>query len=272
MNDVRWIALDLDGTLLDDDKQIPAANILALKAAVERGVGVAVSSGRMICRIEPIAERLGIDCALVAYNGGHVVGRRAEGRPTIHHAPLPADVADLLLDFSRESGILLNFYLDDLLYAEDGPRRRPFIDLYSRRTGAEYNIVDLDTMRGRDPTKLILLAEPDECDRLRERFSVEFAGRATFTKSEREYLEITAVDVDKAHGLEALGRHYGCTLEEILAIGDAENDIDMIVACGTGVALANATAGTKAIADVVTERTNNEAGVAEAVERFVLAR
>ena len=79
-----------------------------------------------------------------------------------------------------------------------------------------------------------------------------------------------APGVSKGTALEALGEHYGFSLPNVLAIGDAENDNPMLEAAGIGVVVANGTAASKAVADYVTERTNNEGGVAEAIRRFVL--
>src|SRR5688572_5483590 len=159
---IRLIALDIDGTLLDDQKKLPVANRDALRKAAERGVRVAIASGRMIPSIEPIEHLLEMDCAIIAYNGGKVVSTRAEGRSCLQHLPLPAEFAEVLIRFSQERDYLLNFYLDDALYADDSPRRSEFMAIYSGRTGARYHLTDLRRFVGQAPTKLILLAEPAE--------------------------------------------------------------------------------------------------------------
>ena len=271
MKKIRLVALDIDGTLLDDQKRLPPANREALEAASRRGVIIAIASGRMIPRIEPIEDLLGIDCVLIAYNGGKVAGRRQEGRPIIVHRPLPADVAEFFINYSRETGYLLNFYHEDRLYAEDGPRRRPFIDLYTARTGAEFHLEsDLRRFLGIAPTKLILLTDRVDRDRLHDEFQKKLGQRAFFTKSEPEYLEIMAPGVDKGSALVDIARHYGTGLDETMGVGDAENDIELLRAAGWGVAMANSPPEVKAAAKAVTVRTNNEGGVAEAIDRWVL--
>jgi Cof subfamily protein (haloacid dehalogenase superfamily) len=268
---IQLIALDLDGTLLDDSKRVPPANREALQEAAARGITIAIASGRMTPRIQPIEDILGIDCVLVAYNGAKVATRRSDGRRLIVHRPLPADVAELFIEFSRETGLLLNFYHEDRLYAEDGPGRRPFMDLYARRTGSEYHVEkDLRTFLGVEPTKLILLATPPERDRLHDDFRSRLGSRAHITKSDPEYLEVMAPGVDKGSALELIADHYRIPPEAVLAVGDAENDLGMLGAAGWGVALANASPIVKGAARAVTERTNNEGGVAEAVRRWAL--
>lgn len=267
---IRLIALDVDGTLLDDRKVLPPANREALGRARTRGVRIAISSGRMIPSVEPIEKALEIDCAIIAYNGGKVVSAKEEGRLCLQHCPLDRAIADELIRFSRENDFLLNFYHEDILYAEDSPRRRRYMEIYSGRTGSRYHLTDLDRFAGIQPTKLILLADPPERDRLYDVFSKDLAGKANVTRSDPEYLEFMALGVDKGTALGVLALHYGIGMEEILAMGDAENDRGLLERAGLGVAVANALESVKAIARKTTERTNNEGAVAEAVERWVL--
>lgn len=260
----------MDGTLLDDRKELPDENVRALEELVRAGGRVAISSGRMIPTIEPLADRLGIDVLVIAYNGGKVVGTRAEGRPLILHRPLAADVFEELLEMSRREDLLLNYYHDDCLYAEETPGRQALIDLYHRRTGSVYHFTNLDRFRGTPPTKLIILASPPERERLLARLAEEFQGRVDLARSEPEYLEITAPGVHKGASLPALAEHLGIRVSEIVAVGDAGNDHSMLRAAGLGVAVANADEETRRLADRVTRRTNNEAAVAEVVREILL--
>ena len=201
-----------------------------------------------------------------------VLGRKSQGRPMLAHRPIPAEIAEFFIRFSRERGYLLNFYHEDRLYAEDTPRHRPFMELYSSRTGAEYNLVDSleEAFAGVAPTKLMLLADRRERDRLHDELGSRLGGRAFVTKSEPEYIEIMAAGVDKGSAFPMIADHYGIQADEIMAVGDAENDAGMLQAAGFGVALANSGPAVRAVADAVTERTNNQGGVAEAVRRWAL--
>jgi Cof subfamily protein (haloacid dehalogenase superfamily) len=271
MEKIRLLALDVDGTLLSDEKLLSPENREAIQAAFRRGVHVAIASGRMTPRIEPIEDLLGLDCHILAYNGAKVVGQRAEGRPTIVHTPVEASVAEELIHYSRDHGLLLNLYLDDRLHAERGPTRDALRELYATRTGAEYALVDdLRSFIGCRPTKMILLAEESERDRLHDEFRARLAGRAFVTKSEPEYMEVMSCGIDKGAALLFLARHLGLGAESVMAMGDATNDTEMLAAAGLGVAMANAPAGVKAAARSVTSRSNNDSGVAEAVSRWIL--
>ena len=142
--------------------------------------------------------------------------------------------------------------------------------LYSSRTGSRYTLTDLERFLGASPTKLILLAPPEERDRLHEKFADDLKGQVNVTKSEPEYLEFMAMGVDKGTALPTLAAHHGIPLEAVLALGDAENDLLLLSQAGLGVAVANAREDVKAAARRVCARTNNEGAVAEAVERWVL--
>jgi Cof subfamily protein (haloacid dehalogenase superfamily) len=270
MPQIKLIALDIDGTLLDDRKQLPPENREVLQEAERRGFLMAIASGRMISRIEAVEALLGVDCIIMAYNGGKIWGLRGEGRPLIVHQTLSAEVAEFFVRYCREQGYPLNFYHQDCLYAEPRPERAELRELYARRTGAEYQYVEdlLRSFPGVSPTKLIVLAYPGEADGLLAWFREKLAGRIFITKSEPEYLEIMAPGVNKGTALPLMARHYGLGAEQVLAVGDADNDLDMLLAAGIGVAMANAPARVQAAARYVTERTNNDGGVAEAIRRW----
>jgi len=267
---IRLIAIDLDGTLLDDNSDIPPENIVALRQAHAAGVTVAIASGRMPPLIDPIQDRLAIDMPLIAYNGSRVVGTRAEGRPIIYDRPLAPDVAAFIVDFSKREGHLLNYFLDDRLYGEADGERSRWMAYYVARTGAEYTITDLARFDGRAPNKVILIAETPVRDRLYEYFCKELGARAEVVKTVPEFIEFMDPGVNKGVALPMLAQHCGVSTQEILAIGDQDNDIAMLEAAGIGIAVANANDNVKEAANNVTRRSNNDGGVAEAVRKIVL--
>ena len=268
---IRLIALDLDGTLLDGGKGVPAENRAALQAAVEGGATVVLASGRMTPSIAPYADVLGIDVMILGYNGARVVGTAAEGRPVLVDVPLPSSCADEVIDYHEANGVQLNYYLDDMLYSRDDDSMRPMAELYVGRTRSPITYVEsLQRFKGNDPTKLILMAEEPERNRLHDEFLPTLDGRAKLIKTDPEYLEFLNVDIDKGVALNMLCDTLGIPIEESMACGDGDNDAEMIAAAGVGVAMANASEKSLAAADYVTTHDHNAAGVAEAVHKFVL--
>ncbi|MHC4252566.1 MAG: Cof-type HAD-IIB family hydrolase [Planctomycetota bacterium] len=269
---IRLIALDLDGTLLNSEKTISPRNRTALRRASDAGVVVALASGRMTDCIAPTAERLGIDCPIIAYNGGMARGRAADGRPVLFHRPLEARYSKELTDFCR-GRYLLNVYFDDKVYAEETPALRRFAEIYSTRTGAVYEFVpDLGPFEGQDTTKAIIITDPPERDRLHAEWSPRWGDETTIVRTDPEYLEFMERGTDKGVALVGLCEALGIPIEAAMACGDGDNDAEMLAAAGLGVAMANASPRTLAAADEVSPRTNLEDAVADAVERHVLDR
>jgi len=267
---VKLIVMDVDGTLVDDQKQLPDVNRRALQAAVDAGLHIAIGSGRMIPSIEIVQETIGLDCAIIAYNGGKVVGPRAENRPLLSHSPVPAAVAESMIDFTRERGLCLNFYFEDRLFADAAHSSAPLPQLYAGRTGSVYQHTNLDELRGSEPTKMIILAEPDERNRLFDELVPVWQGKVNIQKTDPEYLELMAPGVDKATALPALAGYFGLEVDQVLAVGDADNDVRMVELAGIGVAVSNARETVLEVADYKTERDNNDGAVAEAIERWAL--
>jgi Cof subfamily protein (haloacid dehalogenase superfamily) len=274
----RLIALDLDGTLLDDAGRVSPADAAALKGFSEAGGIVVLASGRMTDNIRPLYDTIGIDGPTIAYNGALSRASRAQGSGVILETPLPARYADELIDYTRRERFQLNYYIDEKLYARDDPELRRFADLYSRQTGAVYHYVpDLERFRGSEPTKLIVVtdptvpgeADPRHRDELYDVWRARWGAEVTVMRTNPEYLEFYRRDVGKGAALMGLCDHYGIEKDLTLTFGDNFNDVSMLEAAGGGVAVANSNEEAIAASDWVSPLTNNESAVADAIERLV---
>jgi Cof subfamily protein (haloacid dehalogenase superfamily) len=274
----RIIALDLDGTLLDDRGQVSAVDAAALGDFARSGGIVVLASGRMTANIQPFYHTLGLDGPVIAYNGAMARDSNANGGRVILETPLPARYADELMDYTGRERFHLNYYLDEVLYARDDPDVQRFADLYSRQTGAVFHFVpDLERFRGREPTKCILITDPTDPekpnprhrDELYELWLARWASQVTVMKTNPEYLEFYHREASKGTALAAIAQHCRVDPSFTLAFGDNHNDIPLLESAGCGVAVANARPEVKAIADWVSDLTNNESAIADAIERLV---
>jgi len=274
----RLIALDLDGTLLNDEKDVSDADSDALNAFAQKGGIVVLASGRMTDNIRPLYDRLGFDGPTIAYNGARVREPRSEGGGVILETGLPARYADELLDYTKREHFHLNVYLDEKLYARDDPALRYYADLYSRQTGAVYQFIPcLAKFRGREPTKLIIVTDPTvpnqpdprHRDELYQVWFERWGSEVTVMRTNPEYLEFYNMDTSKGAALKAVAEHYGIPQELTLAFGDNFNDAAMLQWAGCGVAVANAHPDVKAMVEWVSPLTNNESAVADAIQRLV---
>ena len=261
---IKLVALDLDGTLFDSKGNISAENRQALKKASEKGIVIALSSGRMTDCVSPAAKALGIDCPIIAYNGAMVRDSELKGRNVLFHKPLQAGYADSIIDYSLEKQFHLNFYLDDALYAQDDRSLRKYAEIYAAQTGAVFNYVpDIRKFKGKDPTKLILITDasvPGKNDfRSRngqyDHFNPILGDKVTLTKTNPEYLEFMDIGADKGVGLKELAARYRIDISETIAFGDGDNDAPMLAAAGIGVAMANAGEKSRKAAPLLRRRT-----------------
>lgn len=274
----RLIALDLDGTLLDDEGRISPADAAALKGFSEAGGIVVLASGRMTDNIRPFYDVMGIDGPTIAYNGAVTRESRAAGGGVILETPLPARYADELIDYTRREHFHLNYYVDEKLYAREDPELRRFAELYSRQTGAVYHFVpDLERFRGGEPTKLIVVTDPTvpgepnprHRDELYEGWRERWGAEVTVMRTNPEYLEFYHREAGKGRALMGLCQHYRIDGDLTLAFGDNFNDVSMLKAAGCGVAVANSNEDAAVAADWVSPLSNNESAVADAIERLV---
>jgi Cof subfamily protein (haloacid dehalogenase superfamily) len=273
------VALDLDGTLLDDEGGISADDAGALRRFAEGGGVVVLASGRMTANIRPFCGLLEIDGPTIGYNGALARDADAAGGGVILETPLPARYADALIDYTREEGFHLNYYIGEKLYGRDDSGLRRFAELYSRQTGAVFHFVsDLERFRGSEPTKLILITDPTipgrpdprHRDELYEVWTARWGDEVTVMRTNPEYLEFYDRKAGKGRALVAVARYYGIDPSLTLAFGDNFNDVSMLEAAGCGVAVANANEDAQAAADWISPLTNNQSAVADALDRLVV--
>jgi Cof subfamily protein (haloacid dehalogenase superfamily) len=269
--------MDLDGTLLDEECHFTEVDAAAIRRARDRGLIIVLASGRPTKMIWPTAEGLGVNGPLIAYNGAAVYEDCSPEAKRFYHCALPAKYADELIDYAHRERFQLNYVLDDVIYAEDAPDLRPYAELYAARTGALFTYVpSLARFKGNDPTKTLIVTEradpahpnPRDRDELFKYWKNRWDSAVYVTPSQPEFLEFLNKAVSKGTALAMVAEHCGVAQEEVLALGDAENDAPMLAWAGTGVAVANASPAAKAVANYVSPLTNLQGAVAEAIERF----
>jgi len=257
----KMLAADLDGTILDGGKDISSRNLAALRGLVERGVKVVICTGRMICAARPYWDRIEPGTPLVGYNGGLV--QEPPTGENLLHKPVPADLVGEVLELCRRMRREVFGYWNDRMYVEAETRH---VKLYTSTYGVEADVVaDLLQVLRQGATKLLMPCEPSECVALRDEMSSILRDKCDVTTTEGRHVEILAKGVSKAPAVAFLAKRCGIAREEIAAIGDGFNDIEMLRHAGLGVAVANAGPEVKAAADRVVA-SNEEDGVAELIE------
>jgi Cof subfamily protein (haloacid dehalogenase superfamily) len=265
---VRAVAMDLDGTVLDETFQPSARTTAAIASAEAAGIACLVATGRMFVSARRIAAQLGIRRPLVCYQGA-LVADPVSGEVLVHR-PIEAPLArEILRAMPTEHARHSNLYIDDELYVweENEATRR-----YSQVSGVEMHIVGpLADWIERPTTKIVTVGRPDEMDVLRDALQPLFGSRAFIAKSLPYFLEFAAPGVSKASGLALLADLLGFSPEQAVAVGDAENDREMLDWAGCGLAVANASDLLKGEAEAVIPSVHDD-GVAQLLEALVAAR
>ncbi|MBB6690572.1 HAD family phosphatase [Cohnella xylanilytica] len=265
MTKYRLIAMDLDDTLLTDDLTVSDRTVDAMRKAISQGVHLTIATGRMFASAQRIAKQVGLNVPIITYQGSLI--RNLLDEEVLYERSVPAEEARKLYEYTRKHGLHLQTYIDDKLYSfDDGDK----LAAYAKQSGIPYIVEpDFDRLPPGNHTKLIIIDDPDKLDALFPILRDLMGEEVHMTKSKANYLEFLHREGTKGHALRFLAEHYGFSMEETIAMGDAWNDREMIEAAGLGVAMANAVPALREIADYVTLG-NNEDGVAHVLEKFVL--
>lgn len=272
---IRLIVMDMDGTLLGDDHAtIPRRNIDALRSASGMGVRLALASGRTWSLLVGAQEQLGIvDYAIVS--NGAAVWDVAAGK-SIYQNTIPNALALAITEVLHREDLAFEVYCDGQGYVRASDRERlkeeclspAFAQFFDAHTIYPETIAQ--ALAGRDVEKFDVLYVPDE-KRQAVQAEVEALGPVALTQALRYNMEFNAVGINKGVALQVLAERLGLRADEIMAFGDAANDLEMLRWAGWSFAMENATDEAKAAARYLTGR-NSEAGVAMAVEKYVLGR
>jgi Cof subfamily protein (haloacid dehalogenase superfamily) len=261
---IRCIAIDLDDTLLRSDLTISSIDKTAIQKAIDKGIKVLLASGRMVQSMRPYIRELQIDLPIIAYNGAIIQETMSD--EILYHCPVPTEEALKLVLIFREAGIHLNAYINDELYMDE-------LTEWGEKYAANARVIprpvgDLTQYLTEPPHKMLALGEVNKVDFIQAQLQGKFGEGLQFVKSKPTYLEILAPRVSKGMALQKLVKTWGFERNEVMAIGDAPNDLSMITWAGAGVAVGNATPLVKEKAVlVVADHDHN--GVAEALERLV---
>lgn len=269
---IKLLALDLDGTLFGDDLLISDRSRAAIRAAQEKGVQVSIATGRMYTSARTIAADLGLHGPLICYQGAMV--RDTDTGETLYHKTVPNALAHAIISETARQNLHLNVYMDDILYVA---RMTPGALFYSK-INMDLPLTEvgdlnawLDRQAGREVTKMVIVTEPEQTDRVLDEFTARYGDRLQVTKSHPRFTEFTNVECSKGRALAFLAGHIGVAQQEVMAIGDGHNDLDMIEWAGYGFAMPTAPQAVLKIAHTICLPIAED-GAADVIEQFILDR
>ncbi|MER2138940.1 MAG: Cof-type HAD-IIB family hydrolase [Succiniclasticum sp.] len=263
---IKLIASDMDDTLLNSKTKLSERNAAAIRKAIDAGIVFLIATGRMYVSVKPYADTLGLDVPLVTYNGALVKGSKS-GKVYYEH-PLKLETALELLAYCKEKGYYIQSYQGDELWVKEATE---FSAEYTRISGIPATPVGERLYHPETaPYKLLAMTKPEEFQKVWQDIQQQFAGKVVVTSSRDNFLELMEPGVNKWNAVKAVAEVYGIKPEEIMCIGDSNNDLSMIENAGIGVAVANAKPAVRAAAKLVTV-SNDEDGVAQVIEQVLLS-
>ncbi len=242
------VVLDLDGTLLDRSMTLDSTLAASIRKAVGRGCAVTLATGRMPAATRPYWEELGIRAPVILYNGALV--RDPTTGLNLSVTGLPPGLPWRLYEIYTNAPVHPLFYRDDSLYCLEPTH--PVLT-YCREMGvaAERIPEPHSFLENGSFIKCLFIGHPADLSTLRAELAATAGAAARLVLSRTDYLELLPQGVSKGEALKVVARHLGIPLSRAIAVGDQENDLEMLRGAGVGIAMPNSPPAVRAGADRV---------------------
>lgn len=270
----KLIAIDMDGTLLNSQNKISSKNILAINKASELGVQVVLCTGRIFTSALYYANALKLNTPIIACNGAFIADK--DGSEAIYANPISIDCSKKVIHMAEKEGIYYHFYDDSKFYARELTKT---VENYYRWNIDKDDKDRLNITIVDNPLQIVesekinvykfVFVEDDREKLIRFRSKLSQIEGIEVSSSWWNNMEIMNKGVSKGNALSVLCKLLDIDSQNVMAIGDNENDIPMLKFAGTGVAMGNGEDIVKEMADYVTD-TNDNDGVANAINKFII--
>lgn len=271
-HETKILFTDLDGTLLNDQKQISKGNLTAIHKSLDCGHKIVISTGRALISARKQAETLGLTmpgCYIIAFNGACIYDIHA--KKVIFSQTIPVDYVYALFEEAHRQGIHIQTY-DDTQVLTESENENLFH--YCRNTGMDYKVVSsIRNTMTTPPYKLLAVDYQHHTSLVQFQDHIHnwSEGKVDSYFSCDSLLEIIAPGISKGNAIIRLCEKLQIPLESTISAGDADNDISMLQTTHTSVVMKNANPHMHAYATYITEHDNNHDGVAEAIYKFMVS-
>ena len=262
MSKIKLIATDIDGTILKHNFQFNQEVKDCIAKLTKDGVKVVLVTGRMHSATDYIAEELGLNTPIVSYQGGLI----KHNDEILYERNLNPDCAREIIKWAKKNDAHINVYMNDQLYVEED---NAVIRKYTGERKAGFLVKSFEELNLERINKILAIDFEDEnrVTMWRDYLSIKYK-ELHFVKSMPYFCEVCHPEGKKSCAVNFLKEYWGFATEEVLTIGDQDNDIELLSVGGINVAMGNATEGLKAVADYITD-TVGKNGFVKAIERFV---
>jgi len=265
----RLVATDVDGTLLNDEHKVSRENMAAIERARNAGAKVTLITGRSHYFLGDVLDQVNPDTPIIASGGACIVDTTTD--TLLDCRTLPPEAVTRLIEIARQYETARFISLVERFYFETAPSLR---DRFNYVFGHPIDVQYSEDVLGEDlvnPIKVAIYSdERPLLEQIAARAKREVNG-LTYTFPTPDFIDVTAADGSKGAALRRLAEREGIPLEQVLVLGDGNNDVPMFLEAGYSVAMGNAVPELKAVADVVAPG-NNENGFAWALNRLLPAQ
>ncbi len=263
---IKMIVLDIDGTILGKSLKLSQSLKNCFERLISKGIKVVLATGRMYHATTHLAEELKLNTPVLCYQGGYI-RNFAENTDVLREILVPAETVKELVTTIKEHSIHINIYAQDTLFVEED---NDIIQSYCVDRKIPYQVVgDFDKLEHAGYHKVLAIDyDTEKISNLIQTLKTKYEGQLYVTHSTPYFCEISNIEATKGDAIRFLADMWDIKKEEIMAVGDQENDIEMLMAAGIKVAMGNAAQALKDIADFITLDVEHD-GVCYAVEKFI---
>jgi Cof subfamily protein (haloacid dehalogenase superfamily) len=263
----RLIALDVDGTLLNDQHELTEQTIETIQEVHDQGCHIVLCTGRAPGSTLPILQQLGLEGTMITHNGAATVHADERGQTLVNEFAFTLPEIRPMLEYVRSEGIHFDVCTSFNMYIERiGEYEK---QMYKKFLINPKLVTDVSEL-GLPIVKLSLLGQPEVLDRVQKEWEEQrLYGHLRMIRSGDLFIDVMSAEANKGNALKALAASLEIDPSEIMAIGNYYNDLEMMKFAGLGIAVANSPDGVKEAADAITS-SNNDQGVHEAIVKFCL--
>lgn len=263
---IKMVAIDCDETLVHSDNTVSDFTIHVLRRLQQKGIRIAIATGRMYQTAQPIGHALQLgNVPMILFSGGLI--QELDTKKKLFETTVPIDMVHTIYDVAKQHGWHIQSYVNDHLLCHHQTWQS---DIYERQTGAKPEFLGDALYRvSLEPNKLIAIDRPNEIDHIMDVLTPIVGHKLTLVRSQPNFLEITSAHVSKGSALQTLAHMYSIDMDSIISFGNAENDISMLCTTGYAVAVQNAVDAVKAVCHEICGHHNDD-GVAHWIEENLL--
>lgn len=275
----KLICIDMDGTLLNNNHEISERNKKAIKEATKRGIKVAVTTGRLFASAKYYADIIGVKTPIISCNGAFIREREADS--IIYESLLSLDQLKRIYEVINKYEISMVYFntSNTVICEKIVPKNHGYKIMNERMGDLDEKVVFVEEIDFKDAFKLYenkilkAICIENKEEKLKDLFKAKEELKKYddlyVVSSSKSNFEVMNKGTSKGKAVEVLANKLNIKREEVMAIGDSENDLSMIEFSGLGVAMGNSEEFLKSRADYITD-INEEDGVAKAIEKFIL--